>query len=158
MDIAGSAYTSASVAYLYDNAYQLTKETRTGGNSYTQNYYYDNSGNRTKDVLGSTTTVYSYDYIDRMTLAGSVAYAWDKWGDVTKVGSSDYYYWDDAARLTKYDGSGTTNDTTYAYAPGSWKRVKRTQDTTAEYYLSDGPNVLDSFASRRHCAIAVKPR
>jgi hypothetical protein len=111
MDIGGSAYASASVAYLYDGAYQLTKETRTGGNAYTQSYCYDNSGNRTKDVLGSTTTTYYYDDFDQMTLAGAVAYQWDNWGNVTKVGSNDAYYWDNADRLTKYDGYGTTNAT-----------------------------------------------
>ncbi len=147
MDIAGSAYTSASVAYLYDGAYQLTRETRTGGNAYTQYYYYDNSGNRTKSNLGGTNTVYSYDYIDRMTQYGSTALLWDAWGNVTKVGANDSYYWDDADRLTKYDGSGTANDTTYAYAPGSWKRVKRTISGSTMYFGWDGANLQAEYLS-----------
>ena len=69
MAISGSAYTSASVGYDYDGAYQLTKETRTGGSAYTQSFLYDNSGNRTKSNLGGADTVYYYDYIDRMTRA-----------------------------------------------------------------------------------------
>jgi len=36
MSIAGSAYTSADIAYAYDDANQLTGELRTGGNAYTQ--------------------------------------------------------------------------------------------------------------------------
>lgn len=125
MDIGGSAYAPASIAYDYDNAYELTKETRTGGSAYTQSYWYDNAGNRTKSQLGAVTTNYCYDYIDRLTLAGSTGYSWDEWGNVTKVGANDCYFWDDANRLTKYDGYGSANDTTYGYAPGSWNRIKR---------------------------------
>ena len=82
-----------------------------------------------------------------MTLAGTTAYLWDTWGNVTKVGSSDYYYWDDADRLTKYDGSGTTNDTSYVYAAGSWKRVKRTISGSTMYFGWDGANLAAEYLS-----------
>ena len=133
--------------YLYDAAYQLTKETRTGGNSYTQSFWYDSSGNRTKKDLGGTPTQYYYDYIDRMTKYGTTAMEWDTWGDMTKLGSHTYFQ-DDTDRLTKFDhATGTSNDATYGYLPGSWKRYKRVQDTTVEYYIYDGPNVVASYAS-----------
>jgi RHS repeat-associated protein len=74
-----------------------------------------------------------------MTKYGTTAMEWDHWGNMINVGTQ-YYYYDDAARLTKYDA-------VYQYLPGSHQRYKRTQDTTAEYYVSDGPNVLDSYAA-----------
>ena len=92
MAIAGSAYTSASVVYDYDNAYQLTKETRTGGSAYAKEYWYDTAGNRTKTVLGGTPTQYYHDDMSRMTKYGTTAVQWDKRGNITKIGN-DAYYW-----------------------------------------------------------------
>ena len=72
---------------------------------------------------------------------------WDTWGCLTKVGSHTYF-WDYTDRLTKFDhATGTSNDATYGYLPGSWQRYKRVQDTTVEYYIYDGDNVLASYAS-----------
>jgi RHS repeat-associated protein len=149
MDIGGSAYTAASVAYGYDSAYELTTETRTGGNPYSQSYYYDNSGNRTKDVLGGTATNYYYDYIDRLTQVGTIAniYQWDQWGNLTRAGTFDSYYWDDADRLTKYDGFGTANDTSYTYAPASWQRIKRTRQGASMYFAWAGANLRGEYLS-----------
>jgi len=147
MAISGSAYTSASVAYDYDSAYQLTKETRTGGNAYTQSFTYDSAGNRVTKVLGGTTTQYYYDYIDRMTKAGTIAYSWEYWGNLTKIGTDKSYYWDAADRLTKFDGPGTSDDTTYVYAPGSWERVKRDKNGTVRYFVYDGDNVAAEYNS-----------
>ncbi|GAH37247.1 unnamed protein product, partial [marine sediment metagenome] len=80
MSISGMAYTSAALVYDYDGAYQLTKTTRTGGEAYTNAFYYDSAGNRTKRVLDAATTTYLYDYIDRMTKSGAGAMQWDEWG------------------------------------------------------------------------------
>jgi hypothetical protein len=41
----------------------------------------------------------------------------------------------------------TSADVVYAYFPGSWKRYKRTQDTTVEYFVYDGDNVVASYDS-----------
>ena len=38
----------------------------------------------------------------------------------------------------------------YCYLPGSWKRYKRVQDSTVEYYVYDGPNVLASYDSDKN--------
>ncbi len=147
MDIGGSAYTAASVAYAYDNAYQLTKETRTGGSAYTQEFHYDSGGSRTKSVLGGTTTTYYYDYLERMTKYGTNAVSWDVWGNMTRV-YNHTYAWDDADRLTRFDRyEGTANDCTYGYIPGSWARYKRTQGGVTEYYVYDGDNVVGAYGS-----------
>jgi RHS repeat-associated protein len=147
MSISGSAYTSATCVYDYDAAYQLTKDTRTGGSSYTDTFQYDTAGNRTRHVRAGTARTFYYDYIDRMTKRGSTAYGWDYWGNLTSA-ASHTYAWDDSDRLTKFDhNTGTSNDSTYHYLPGSWKRYKRIQDTTVEYLLYDGDNVVASYAS-----------
>ena len=147
MSISGSAYTSADIVYDYDAAYQLTKETRTGGSAFAQSFWYDSAGNRTKLLVDSTTTAYQYDYIDRMTKDGGNTRLWDEWGNMTKV-NSHYYSWNDSDRMTKFDhATGTSNDATHHYLPGTGKRYKRVQDTTAEYFIFDGDNVLASYGS-----------
>ena len=82
-----------------------------------------------------------------MTKAGAGPMQWDEWGNMTS-----YYAhtceWDDSDRMTKFDhATGTSSDATHHYLPGTWKRYKRVQDTTAEYFLYDGDNVLASYAS-----------
>jgi YD repeat-containing protein len=147
MSISGSAYTSATCVYDYDSAYQLTKDTRTGGNAYTLSFWYDSAGNRTKRDLGGGAYGYQYDYIDRMTKANTTAITWDYWGNATGIATYSYS-WDDSDRMTKFDHpTGTANDSTYHYLPGSRKRYKRVQDTTVEYFIHDGPNVVGSYAS-----------
>jgi len=64
MDISGYVYTAASVAYQYDNAYQLTSAVETGGDAYSESWYYDSAGNRTKRTLNGTNTLYSYGLIE----------------------------------------------------------------------------------------------
>ncbi len=86
MAIGGSAYTAASVAYEYDGAYQLTKETRTGGSAYTQSFAYDWAGKRTKAVLGAATTQYYYNGMGELTKYGTNAVTWDGDGNVTRIG------------------------------------------------------------------------
>ncbi len=147
MAIGGSAYTAASVAYDYDGAYQLTKETRTGGSAYTQSFQYDAGGRRTKSVLGGTTTQYYYNGMGEMTKYGTNAVTWDSDGNVTGIWNH-HYYWDHSDRLTKFDRyEGTANDATYGYIPGSWARYKRVQGGVTEYYVYDGDNVVGSYTS-----------
>ena len=49
--------------------------------------------------------------------------------------------------MTKFDKSGSSvNDFTVGYLPGSWKRYKRVQDSTTEYFIYDGDDVVASYA------------
>ena len=100
MSIAGSAYTSADIADTYDDAYQLTGEVRTDGNAYSQYFYYDNSGNRTKKTLGATDTVYVYNEGDQLT-------------SETTGGTTTTYEYDANGALTKSDNG--TDVTAYGY-------------------------------------------
>jgi YD repeat-containing protein len=49
-----------ATAYTYDDAYQLTQETRTGTNAYSIAYTYDAAGNRLTKVQNSVTENYTY--------------------------------------------------------------------------------------------------
>jgi len=93
---------------------------------------------------------YYYDYIDRMTKYATIAVEWDTWGNMTKL-STHTYASDDVDRLTKFDhATRTSNDATYGCFPGTWQRYKRVQDTTVEYYVYDGANVLASYDSDKN--------
>jgi len=77
----------------------------------------------------------------------SAPVAWDYWGNMTSWWNHGFE-WDDSDRLTTFDkANSTADDFTVAYLPGSWKRYKRVQDTTAEYFIFDGDNVVASYAS-----------
>jgi len=52
------------------------------------------------------------------------AVLWDYWGNMTKVGTDNNYCFDSADRLTKYDGAGTSDDTTCSYFPGGWRVIR----------------------------------
>jgi RHS repeat-associated protein len=144
-DIGGATFAAASIAYGYDPACQLTSEIRTGGNSYNQFFWYDGAANRTRKSLNGTDTVYSYDYIGRMTQVGTSSVSWDYCGNMTKYDAHSYQ-WDDNDRLTKFDYSpGTERDTAYSYVPGTSRRYKRNQGGTIHYFICDGDNVVAEY-------------
>ncbi|MHC4620793.1 MAG: hypothetical protein ACYTEQ_23860, partial [Planctomycetota bacterium] len=118
MEIDGTAYTSADIAYLYDDAYQLTSEVRTGGDAYTQTFCYDASGNRTKKTLGGTDTTYLYNTADQLTSettgGTTTEYEYDANGALTKSDdgtTENVYTYDYDGYLTAFDTTGTENDT-----------------------------------------------
>ncbi|MHC4714206.1 MAG: RHS repeat domain-containing protein [Planctomycetota bacterium] len=151
MEIDGSAYTSADVAYLYDDAYQLTSEVRTGGDAYTQTLCYDASGNRTKKTLGGTDTTYLYNTADQLTSettgGTTTEYEYDANGALTKSDdgtTENVYTYDYDGYLTAFDTTGTDNDTTYTYDSGKRRICKVVDSDTAKYFL-DGANVIADF-------------
>ncbi|MHC4715255.1 MAG: hypothetical protein ACYTAN_18625 [Planctomycetota bacterium] len=118
MEIDGSAYTSADIAYLYDDAYQLTSEVRTGGDAYTQTLCYDASGNRTKKTLGGVDTTYLYNTADQLTSettgGTTTEYEYDANGALTKSDdgtTENVYTYDHDGYLTVFDTTGTENAT-----------------------------------------------
>jgi len=93
------------VDYVYDDLYRLTSETRTGTNSYTTSYTYDNVGNRlTKD--NGVVTNYTYNIRDQLQSEDSAgvitSYTYDASGrTATKTDASGVttYIWKDNDRL-----------------------------------------------------------
>ena len=62
------------VTWSYDEAYQLTREQRSGANAYDVTYSYDSVGNRLAQVEGSARTTYSYDIANELMTAVTGAY------------------------------------------------------------------------------------
>jgi RHS repeat-associated protein len=99
--------------YGYDNADQLTAESRTG---YSASYSYDGNGNRLAKVLNGVTEAYAYDDGDKLLTAGSKSYAYDLAGRTIQVDSpsgSTYCAYDDEGRLTAVTGAGPNQTYTY---------------------------------------------
>jgi len=151
MSIAGSAYTSADIAYTYDDAYQLTGEVRTGGDAYSQVFYYDPSGNRTKKTLDASDTVYVYNEADQLTSettgGTTTTYEYDANGALTKSDDGTTvkaYSYDYDGYLAAFDTTGTDNDATYAYDADKRRVAKTVDDTTTKYFL-DGADVIADY-------------
>ena len=133
------------------NSNQLTSEVRTGGNSYTQTFVYDDSGNRTKKTLGGTDTTYLYNTADQLTseTTGGVTteYEYDANGALTKSDDSttvNVYTYDYDGYLAAFDTTGTDNDATYTYDADK-RRIAKTVDSTTIKYFLDGSNVIADF-------------
>ncbi len=132
--------------YFYDDAGQLTSETRpsAGSNWYGINYTYDSAGNRlTKQsilngVVGAP-EAYTYDNANKLLTAGAKSYTYDAAGNTkTVTGGSQVttLSWDAAGRLTGIVyPNATTNAFTYN---GLGQRVGKTDSTgTFAYTLTD---------------------
>jgi RHS repeat-associated protein len=164
MSISGSAYTSADVAYAYDDAHQLTGEVRTGGNAYAQYFWYDANGNRTKSTLEGTDTTYLYSTGDQLTgeTTGGVTttYLYDANGALTKSDDGttvNAYSYDYDGYQTAFDTTGTDSDATYLYDADK-RRIGKTVDSTTTKYFLDGADVIaDCDGSNSLVATYVTP-
>ena len=124
---------------------------RTGGDAYTQYFYYDASGNRTKKTLGGTDTVYVYNTSDQLTLetTGGVTttYEYDENGALTKSDDGttvNAYTYDYEGYLATFDTTGTDNDATYTYDADKRRIAKVVDSVTTKYFL-DGANVIADY-------------
>jgi len=131
------------VEYDYDAAYQLTGEERTGSNSYSIGYTYDDAGNRLTKTQNSITENYTYGDNNQLLTAGSKTYAYDDNGNLTSVTvgmNVTSLTWDFNNKLTgiTYPNSSTntfvTNDLGH--------RVGLTDGGGSTSYLYDGSRVL----------------
>ncbi len=143
---------NAQIDYEYDDLYRLVYEHRTaynGGNpgaTYEYNFSYDAAGNRTSwQVVGGTTTNYSYDDANRMTTAGSASFTYDDAGNMTTEsngGTVTYYTWDYRNLMTRYQVGSTTVD--YAY-DGFGARVERRTGSTVTRFMMDDAQVAEEL-------------
>ncbi|MBI3461750.1 MAG: hypothetical protein HY000_01625, partial [Planctomycetes bacterium] len=136
------------VTWSYDNLYQLTRERRSGANSYDITYTYDAAGNRRTKLDNAITTTYSYDAANELrTLkdnTGTTTYAYDANGNqrTVQVGSGGIttYVWDYENHPTKVMlPTGTRN--TFSY-DADGKRVKKDDSAGTSKFLWDLENIL----------------
>ena len=128
------------VTWIYDNTYQLLRETRSGSHAYDITYSYDPAGNRKTMLTGGVRTTYTADAANQLTSyqdnTGTTNLGFDAAGNqttqVTPAGSRTTSSWDyenhltqvvlplgvpnsflydpDGKRLQKQDSSGTTKE------------------------------------------------
>jgi len=143
---------NAKVDYEYDDLYRLVYEHRTAynggdpGATYEYNFAYDAAGNRTSwQVVGGTTTNYSYDDANRMTAAGNTSFTYDDAGNMTTEstgGTVTHYTWDYRNLMTRYQVGSTIVD--YVY-DGFGARVERRSGSTVTRLMMDDAQVAEEL-------------
>ncbi|MEK7644522.1 MAG: CARDB domain-containing protein [Patescibacteria group bacterium] len=159
------------VDYTYDSLNQLSGVQYTDGAAIqNMSFEYDAFGNRTKSLLPTAETIYSYasasDQLSTLTVNGlsKTDFTYDGNGALTqesdtRLGRSarvKKYNWDSQGRLSKISYENTFQpsylsatpvvDLSFAYdADGN--RVKKTSGGASTYYLNDGLRVLDEMNS-----------
>jgi RHS repeat-associated protein len=141
--------TTASYAWVYDNAYRLSSEARTvGSTTTTTGYEYDAAGNRTRQTLNGATTVTSaYDELDRLltlkdaTGAITEQYGYDLRGNQVQVKNgagtvTRTYQWDGADRLIGATVNGGANLLAMKYDTDG-RRVQLSSSGVITNYLWD---------------------
>jgi RHS repeat-associated protein len=99
------------VTWSYDEAYQLTREQRSGDNAYDTTFTYDGVGNRLTQVSSGATTTYSYDVANELLTSedasGVTTFSYDASGNTTGEiranGDLVTYTWDIENHLTKIE-------------------------------------------------------
>ena len=136
------------VTWTYDNFYQLTRELRSGVNSYAVTYSYDAVGNRLVKEDGGALTTYGYDagnqLIRREDSTGFTTYTFDGNGNqlLTQSASNQRTTntWDPENRLIQVAlPSGIIDTFTYN---GDGKRVTKVDSTGLTNFIWDLENVL----------------
>jgi RHS repeat-associated protein len=142
--------TNITTTFTYDDADQLTGESKTG---YTATYTYDGNGNRLTKTVGGVTQTYAYDDGDKLTgitQGGTTvrSYGYDAAGRTTSVTSSagtttlGYDYEGRVTGIT-YPGSGTNS---FAYN-GLDTLVSKVDSTGIKTYRRNGVGVTSPVLS-----------
>jgi RHS repeat-associated protein len=137
------------VTWVYDNTYQLKRETRSGLNSYDITYSYDPAGNRKTMLTGGVTTTYTCDAANQLNSyqdnTGTTNISYDTNGNQTgKIavgGGRTTNTWDFENRLTKVVLPAGTRNTFVYDADG--KRVQKQDSTGTTKPIWDLSNILE---------------
>ncbi|OGW93596.1 MAG: hypothetical protein A3K16_06315 [Omnitrophica bacterium RIFCSPLOWO2_01_FULL_45_24] len=74
--------------FIYDDAGRLTHEDKTGSSSFSRNYVYDPSGNRTSETRDSVSITYTYNSANQITSrvnsAETITYSYDNNGNLIR--------------------------------------------------------------------------
>ena len=127
-----------TTTYGYDDASQLTSESRAG---YNVGYTFDGNGNRLTKTVNGVVESYSYDDGDKLLSAGSKTYQYDLAGRTTRVSNGSAVTnltYDDEDRLMTLVGPGVSHSYTYN---GFDTRVSKTANGSLTAYHRDGAGV-----------------
>jgi RHS repeat-associated protein len=135
------------VTWSYDDAGQLARERRSGGNAYDLTYTYDEVGNRLTKEDGGATTTYSYDVANQLeteeTTSKLVTYSYDAKGNVEVVNDDEAlttYAWDLEDRMVGAElPDATLNTMSY---DGDGKRREMEDSDGSHDLVWDGENIL----------------
>jgi RHS repeat-associated protein len=136
------------VTWSYDEAYQLTREQRSGANAYDTTFTYDGVGNRLTQIASGATTTYSYDAANELTTSedstGLTTFTYDAHGNTSlKVepnGNRTTYSWDAENMLTQVAlPAGTTS--TFVY-DGERRLRSKTEASATTNFIRDIERVL----------------
>jgi RHS repeat-associated protein len=144
----------ARVDYRSDDLYRLTRETRTDSNGdagveYDKQYFYDLAGNRTRMIVDSVQTDYTYDAANKMLTAGNSTFTYDDAGNtLTETNGSivTAYTWDYLNRLTQWQKTGHTTQSYVYNADGMRVRVVPSGGTATDFLL-DGIEIAEEMES-----------
>ena len=136
------------VTWSYDNTYQLTREQRSGANSYDVTHTYDFAGDRLVKIDSGSRTTYSYDAANQLqssvATGGTTTYTYDASGNLQLQeepgGGRTTNTWDAENRLTLVQvPSSVVNTMTYR-ADGL--RVEKQDSAGTSKFIWDGQNIL----------------
>ena len=135
------------VTYSYDDAYQLTREQRSGANAYDITFTYDAVGNRLTKLEGGDTTTYSYDAANQIEtqedFSGITTFTFDNTGnlvvEVTATGRTTYSW--DLENMSTGIVLPNSSRNTFAYDADLKRRQAQDSDGTA-VFVNDLENVL----------------
>ncbi len=135
------------VTWSYDNSYQLTREQRSGANAYDVTYSYDAVGNRLTKLEGGTTTSYTCDNANQLSVeytpSARTTYTYDANGNTSAInaaGSRTTYTWDLENHITTVQLPGGSRNT-YTY-DGQGKRRQRQDSEGTRNLIWDLQNIL----------------
>jgi choice-of-anchor A domain-containing protein/RHS repeat-associated protein len=143
-----------TTAYCHDELYRLKAETvfdtataltegcltpaqRTGA-SYTADYQYDWTGNRTYETVDGVQTAYSYDDNDRLLQTGGTVYGYDDNGNTlstTLDGDTTTYQYNGKNQLISTTKAGITS--TYTYNPNGIRNGKTEGGITTRFIVDE---------------------
>ncbi len=137
------------VTWSYDGARQLTREQRSGDDSYDITYTYDGAGNRKTEVEGGTTVTYVYDAANQLLVGerptARVTYSWDANGNlalINNMGTRTTYTWDAENRVTQVEVKlGAVIDINTMVYDGDGKRRSYDDSAMVRTFLWDGENI-----------------
>lgn len=148
-DAVGNRLTSLSIpSYTYNNSNELTATSST-------TFTYDNNGNVLTETDGTGTTLYQWDFENRLisvTLpgsGGSVSFRYDPMGrriqKVSAAGTVNYVY-DGASILEEVDNAGSVL-ARYTQGSGVDEPLAVTRSGVTSYYASDALGSITSLSS-----------